>query len=144
MEQSAINKSVRLVDVFFYGLFMDKVLLEEKGCAAINDRLASVDGFSLRIGKRATLIPSANNSVYGIIMSLSHNDIDKLYSEESVSMYRSEAVLVKLSDGTIVPALCFNLPVPPAPGEHNPDYVVKLKKLAGKLKLPDNYIQSIK
>jgi Gamma-glutamyl cyclotransferase, AIG2-like len=138
------NESVRRVDVFFYGLFMDKALLREKGCAPTNERIASVHGFALRIGQRATLVPSADHSVYGVVMSLSHDDIDTLYSEASVSMYRPEAVLAQLSSGMLVPALCFNLPLPPGPDERNAEYATKLRALTHQLGFPKDYVASIR
>lgn len=133
----------RRVDVFFYGLFMDKELLLKKGCAPTNERIASVHGFALRIGQRATLVPSANHITYGVVMNLSHEDIDALYSETSVSIYRPEAVLAQFSDGTQAPALCFNLPLPPGHDEHNTEYAAKLRALAHRLGFPENYVASI-
>lgn len=138
------NESVRRVDVFFYGLFMDKDLLRARGRAPTNERIASVRGFALRIGQRATLVPSADNSVYGVVMSLSHEDIDVLYSEASVSMYRPEAVLARFPDGQLVPALCFNLPVLPGPEERNAEYATKLRALSHQLGFPKDYVASIR
>ena len=135
--------SERRVDVFFYGLFMDKELLRQKGFAPTNERVASVQGFALRIGQRATLVPSANHVAYGVIMSLSHDAIDALYSETSVRIYRPEAVLARLSDGALTPALCFNLPLPPGPNEHNPEYATKLRALAKQFGFPAEYVASI-
>jgi hypothetical protein len=136
--------SERRVDVFFYGLFMDREFLREKGFAPTNERVASVQGFALRIGQRATLVPSANHVTYGVVMSLSHDDIDALYSETSVSIYRPEAVLAQYSDGTLAPALCFNLPLPPGPNEHNTEYAARLRALADQLGLPADYVASIR
>jgi hypothetical protein len=52
----ATQKSIaRRIHVFFYGLFMDVDLLRSKGAQPENPRLASVSGFALRIGQRATL-----------------------------------------------------------------------------------------
>ncbi len=48
---------MRKIDVFFYGLFMDEALLKTKGVIPANLRYASVLGFQLRIGNRATLVP---------------------------------------------------------------------------------------
>ena len=63
-------------------------------------------------------------------MKLSHADVDKLYSEQSVNTYRPEAVLVRLTDGLYIQAVCFNLPVPPALEECNMEYAAKLRDLA--------------
>jgi hypothetical protein len=134
----------RRVSVFFYGLFMDAELLVSKGFQPVHPRPALVQGFALRIGQRATLIPSEESFAYGIIMELSHAEIEQLYSEASVSAYRPEAVLARLPDGTNIPAMCFNLVVPPAQEEVNPEYAAKLRELARKLELPLQYVESIR
>jgi hypothetical protein len=133
----------RRIDVFFYGLFMDDALLREKGIKPANRRMASVEKFSLRIGARATLIPCASGTVYGVLFSLTHSEVDALYAEASVSVYRPEAVSAQLEDGSVIPALCFNLPVPPSREERNPQYVSKLKELAERIGLPQSYVASI-
>ena len=134
---------VRRIDVFFYGLFMDDALLREKGIDPVDRRMASLQNFCLVIGARATLVPCVGRSVYGVLFSLTHAEVDALYSEESVSVYRPEAVSAQLADGSITPALCFNLPVPPPADERNPQYVAKLKELAARIGLPASYVGSI-
>ena len=76
-------------------------------------------------------------------MQLTHDEIEHLYSEASVRAYRPEAVLCELGDGSRVPALCFNLIVPPAPEEANIEYAAKLRDLASKLGLPSDYVAGI-
>lgn len=132
------------VAVFFYGLFMDESLLREKGLSPEGRRPACVENFRLVVGARATLVPSADGEVHGVIFSLTHSEVDALYSEDSVSAYRPEAVCAQLADGTAVPALCFNLPAPPAEGERNPLYASKLRELAARLGLPPAYVSSIR
>src|SRR5918998_4541712 len=110
---------VRRIDVFFYGLFMDEALLREKGINPENRRMASVENFSLVIGARATLVPCPNQTVHGVLFSLTHAEVDTLYAEASVSVYRPEAVAAQLEDGSVIPALCFNLPAPPSIEEKN-------------------------
>ncbi len=134
----------RQVTVFFYGLFMDVELLRAKGAHPTNARPACVSEFALRIGQRATLIRNAASSAHGIIMELSHAEIEKLYSDTSVSAYKPEAVLAQLADGSYTPALCFNLIVPPAPEEANSEYAMKLRELGRRLKLPTAYVESIR
>jgi hypothetical protein len=135
---------VRRIDVFFYGLFMDDALLREKGMNPMNRRLAFVENYVLRIGERATLVACPNQTVYGVVCSLTHAEVDALYAEASVSMYRPEAVSAQLTDGQIVPALCFNLPVPPSSEERNPQYALKLRELAERIGLPQSYVASIR
>ena len=64
-------------------------------------------------------------------------------SETSVKVYRPEAVLTELADGAPFPALCFNLIEPPVPEEHNSEYAMKLRALAQRLGLPDEYVCDI-
>lgn len=131
------------IEVFFYGLFMDADLLRSKGANPANVRLASVPGFALRIGQRATLLRYPNGRAHGILMELTHAEVERLYSEPSVRAYRPEAVLCELNDGSRVPALCFNLLEPPRPDEGNSEYAAKLRDLAARLGLPSKYIESI-
>lgn len=137
------DDTARTVDVFFYGLFMDDVLLREKGMNPRNRRLAFVENFCLVIGARAALVPCADAIVHGVLFSMTHNEVDALYSEPSVSVYRPEAVSAHLANGSVIPALCFNLPVPPSPDERNPQYASKLKELAQRIGLPPDYVSSI-
>jgi hypothetical protein len=92
----------RRIEVFFYGLFMDADLLRSKGAGPVKIRPACAPGFALRIGERATLFRNPESRAYGILMELTHDEIDHLYSEASVRAYRPEAVLCELGDGSRV------------------------------------------
>ena len=134
----------RRIEVFFYGLFMDADLLHTKDVHPVNIRAASVPGFALRIGQRATLLRTPDARAYGIVVELTHAEIEQLYSEASLRAYRPEAVITELTDGARIPALCFSLLVPPGPEEANSEYAAKLRDLAGRLGLPSRYVESIK
>lgn len=134
---------MRRIDVFFYGLFMDEELLRTKGVMAIDFRLASVPGFELRIGDRATLVPVLSGRVFGLVASLTHADLERLYSDSNLQAYRPEAVLAHLANGETMPALCFNLVEPPSMAERNLEYASKLRALAEQLGFPAEYIASI-
>lgn len=135
--------AARRIEVFFYGLFMDADLLRAKRANPANIRAASVPGFALRIGQRATLLRNPGSRAHGMLMELTHAEIEQLYSEPSVQAYRAEAVLCELNDGSQVPALCFNLVEPPRPEEANAEYAAKLRHLAARLGLPSNYVNAI-
>ena len=122
---------------------MDEALLREKGMNPVNRRIASAENFCLLIGARATLVPCANGMVHGVVFALSHSEVDKLYSEDSVSIYRPEAISVRLGDGSVIPALCFNLSSPPATEERNAQYASKLIAIAERIGLPPDYVSSI-
>lgn len=131
------------VNVFFYGLFMDADLLRSKGLHPSNVRTASVDGLRLHIGQRATLISEPNGLVYGVVMELTHDEIDQLYAEPSVSSYRPEPVVVSLGDGSQTPALSFILPNSSDRGSPNPEYAAKLRELGRRIGLPSTYVEKI-
>jgi len=131
------------VAVFFYGLFMDQSLLASKGINPSRATVGHVDGYGLRIGGRATLVPDEGNRAYGVLMTIRAEDVTALYSEESVTDYVPESVAVVLSDGTLETALCYNLPEGKLRGT-NPQYANSLLALAGKLGLPSDYLQQIR
>ena len=82
-----IRVSANQVSIFLYGLFMDAALLASKGVHATNPRIGYVDGYCLRIGSRATLVPEPDGRAYGVLMTVSTEDIAALYSESSVADY---------------------------------------------------------
>ena len=129
----------RNADVFFYGLFMDEELLRAKGLIPQRAELASVDGLALRIGQRAALVPSPG----GRVVSLTLDELDRLYSEPSVQEYKAQAVLAHLATGGVVAALCYNLSRPPSPAERNPEYASRLRAVAQKVGLPPDYVASL-
>jgi len=128
--------------VFFYGLFMDTSLLESRGIRPSSTTVGYVDGFGLRIGRRATLVPDETARAYGVLMTIRAEDVKALYSEESVADYIPESVSVMLPDGTLEPAVCYNLPKDKLEGT-NPRYANSLLKLAVTLGLPEAYLRQI-
>jgi Gamma-glutamyl cyclotransferase, AIG2-like len=135
--------SDRRIDGFFYGLYMDLEVLREAGVAPSNPRRAYVDNFALRIGQRATLLPSAGTRVYGMLYALTHAELERLYTAPGLEHYRPEAVLALPLGGTPTPALCYNLRVAPRPQERNPNYAERLRRALTKLDFPPEYIASV-
>ena len=131
----------RFIDIFFYGLFMDVELLREQGLHPMNARPASAEGFSLWIGQRAAMIPTKGARAYGMLISLTHKEIDQLYA--SLQEYHPEAILVTMSDGEKAPALCYNLAEIEPGAERNSEYAAKLRALLQKLNFPSEYVASI-
>ena len=104
--------------------------------------MASVPRYALKLGERATLVPTREGRVYGTVMTLKHQDVDRLYSEPSVAAYRPEPVLAQLMDGTAEPALCFNLPMQQGSSSHA-EYAIALQAMARKMGLPDDYVAAL-
>lgn len=130
------------VAVFFYGLFMDDSLLTSKGLSPSGASVGYVDGYRLRIGRRATLAAEPTGRAYGVLMILRADDVRILYSDESVADYVSESVQVTLPGGTVETAACYNLPEHKLEGA-NPEYANALLILAAKLGFPDEYLRVI-
>ncbi len=91
---------------------MDEELLRGRGLTPQRPELASVDGFTLRIGQRAALAPKPGGRVHGVVVSLTLAELNRLYSEPSVQAYELQAVLIHLATGGVVAALCYNLQPP--------------------------------
>jgi gamma-glutamyl AIG2-like cyclotransferase len=134
----------RRINAFFYGLFMDADILRSKGALPEDIQPAAAPGFALRIGNRATLVADTSSVAHGILMRLRHHEIETLYAEPSVSMYKPEAIIVLTRDGAWHSAMVYNLVEPPAPEERNSEYAAKLRQLAVKLHLPPDYVDKIR
>jgi hypothetical protein len=122
---------------------MDPDLLRSKGLDPVNARRACVRGMRLSLGARAALEADPGGSVYGILVELTHGEIERLYAEPVVAMYRPEAVLAEPENGAPIAALCYNLPSVPITVEPNLEYARKLRDLAARLGLPPDYVRSI-
>jgi hypothetical protein len=133
----------RRVEAFFYGLFMDVDVLRGSDVVPSNPRRAYVDDFALRIGKRATLIPSPGHRAYGMLMALTHAELERLYAGPGLTEYRAEAVLARPLDGEFTAALCYNLREPPPSAERNADYASRLQRVLTRLDFPPEYIAAI-
>jgi hypothetical protein len=135
--------SDRRIDGFFYGLFIDHEILRETGVEPINPRRAYVEEFALRIGHRATLIPSPGARVYGMLFALRHSELDRLYTAPGLEQYRPEAILAQPLAGMPTPALCYNLREAPRPDERNPEYAARLQRVLAMLDFPAEYVASV-
>jgi hypothetical protein len=138
-----VAMGARPMVVFFYGLFMDPEVLERKGVRAADPKVARLEGYWLSIAARATLVHDPAETVCGILMQVSADDLRRLYSDASVRDYRPEAVRVTLGDGQRVEAVCYTLPPPVERVEPNPTYAAELYSLANRLGLPEDYLAKI-
>jgi len=134
----------RRIDAFFYGLFMDASLLRQRGVDPVDARRAYVADFALRIGQRATFVPSPGAKAFGMLMALTHAELDALYDAPGLEHYRPKAVAAQTLDGPLVPALCYNLREAPGPSEANAEYAGRLRAVLGSLGFPRQYIESVR
>jgi hypothetical protein len=133
----------RRIDAFFYGLFMDVEVLRANEVIPANPRRAYVDDFALRIGARATLIPAAGARAYGMLIALTHAELERLYAAPGLEDYRAEAVLARPLDGGLTAALCYNLRQSPEPHERNAEYAARLQRVLRGLDFPPGYVMGL-
>ena len=133
----------RRIDGFFYGLFMDSDVLRDSQVAGVNPRRAYVDGYALRIGRRATLVPTSGARAYGMVFALTHDELDRLYTAPGLEQYRPEAILARVLEGETLPALCYNLRETPGPDESNAEYAARLRAALSRLGFPPDYVASV-
>jgi len=123
---------------------MDAELLRGQGVTPEVSRPAYVEHFALRLGRRATLIPLKEARAYGMLMALSHGELQRLYSGAGLEQYRPEEVLARtLGEAKPVPALCYNLPEAPPASERSAEYAARLQGVLRKLGFPEAYITSL-
>ena len=130
------------MEVFFYGLFMDRDILLKNGVNPVNPRTACLNGYALKIGNRASLLPSEGAKSWGVVMTVEEQAMKALYAEASVADYIPESVVVVTEDGQRIEAICYNLPAHLMTGT-NEAYARSLYELACKLKFPGEYLDEI-
>ena len=129
-------------DVFFYGLFMDEGILREKGVVPRTPRKAVVPGYRLRIGQRAMLEPQFAAQAFGMVFALTEREIESLYAEPGLEMYRPESVTASFEDGTFGAVTTFNLHDTSAVGAPNSEYAAKLRAVLERLGFPADHVRS--
>ncbi len=130
--------------IFFYGLFMDTGLLLGKGLHPTVTGPAALNGYQIRIGTRASLLPNPEASSYGILVDLPEDEAAMLYSAADVRDYVAEEVRVTLlGDRTERTALCYNLPPERIGANRNRRYAEQLSALVLDLGLPREYAEEI-
>ena len=127
------------LDVFFYGLFMDAGLLEAKGVHVEDHHVGWLENTRLFVGARAGLTDQPGSRAYGVVMSLPRADVEALYADDSLRSYQPEEVEVVIEDGRTRSAVCYNVRREDA-GEPDPGYASRLREVARRVGLPDDYV----
>lgn len=129
-------------NVFFYGLFMDVSLLSSMGVRTYGSAVGYVDGYALRMGARATLVPAPGARAYGVLIKVASDDLAALYADASVRDYQPTPVTAILTGGMAVKADCYVLPTHDE-SRRNPEYGAALLELATDLGFPEDYLAEI-
>ena len=136
-----MTETRKRVRVFFYGTFMHPGVLAEFGVTAAEVVPGRLGGFELRVRPRVNILLAEGSCVYGALVAISREDINRLYVhiEESFGLkYFPEPVLAETLDGAYRPALCYVAPrMEDAPAEQA--YVSQLAQCVRALCLPEWY-----
>ena len=82
-----------LVNVFFYGSYMNFQVLQEVDIDERTFEICSISGYELTISPLANLSKKEHGTAYGILTRLTHAELDRLYRDHAE----------KLSAGSIYP-----------------------------------------
>lgn len=130
--------------IFFYGLFMDPEILQAQGALPSQPTVTKLENYKLYLGKRATLIPSDGDHVFGTVMRLTQPEVDTLYSTASVREYQAVQVTCQFAEDDYIEAITYILPEgSPLTPPLNADYAHQLQEVCQKMKLPSHYQKKI-
>ncbi len=130
-------------EVFLYGVDMDPEVLRGFGIEPGPARRAHVDGFALRIGQRATLVPCANGCVHGMVVALSPEAMRAVQAQAAQEGYQAEGVLAWIDGESPRPVHCFRHAREPAAHERSEEYARQLQAVLERLGFPPDYVRSI-
>ncbi|MCZ6766693.1 MAG: gamma-glutamylcyclotransferase [bacterium] len=128
--------------VFFYGSFINLGVLKEYDIVPDAVDVGTLKGFDISVAPLATLVPNPERSVYGIIVRVPHEKLERLYGGNWVKAYAPEAVLVESSRGESVPALCWIAPIKQVEAAKGA-YLDKIVKASRKHGFPSTYIDRL-
>ena len=133
------------VVTFFYGSYINPTVLREVDLVPERVEVARLPGFDIEIRPLANLVPSDQHTVYGILATATHAELDRLYTharEVLGGVYLPYPVLAHASSGKSESALCYiasRMATAPA----SPDYVGRIVEPARKYGFPNWYIERL-
>jgi hypothetical protein len=136
----------RTVWTFYYGSNINLEILKRFDYVPDRVEVARLPGFDIAIRPLANLAPSERHSVYGILATGTHDDLERLYGRyvqgELGATYLPEAVLCQTLDGRWIPALCY-IAEPTERSRATDDYLDRIVKPARDFGFPDWYIERL-
>jgi AIG2 family protein len=132
--------------VFFYGSYINLNVLKEVDIFPESIDTAKLSGYDIVIQPRANLVPSFEHTVFGILTTASHSELQRLYTDHALGvlgeLYLPEAVVVQTLDGSLQPALCYIASTMKAKPAEN-DYIDRIVNPAKEYSFPKNYIKHL-
>lgn len=133
------------VVAFFYGSYINPAVLGEVDLVPDRVEVARLPGFDIEIRPLANLVPSDRHSVYGILATATHAELERLYSHARDvlgGVYLPRAVLTHTLTGQAEAALCYIAPrLDPAPA--SAAYVARIVEPARRYGFPPWYVDRL-
>lgn len=133
--------------VFFFGAYINFSVLREVDLIPEEYRVATLNGFELKIAPTATLIRKPGSVVWGIIATATHEELRRLYVDHAKIFlggdYFPRAVTVTDSNDNIIPALCY-ICDDMQPKTAEADYIEKIVRPAEEYGFPKDYVNMIR
>jgi len=130
---------------FFYGSYINPTVLREVELVPERVEVARLPGFDIQIRPLANLVASDQHTVYGILATATHAELERLYAHARDvlgGIYLPYPVLAHTTSGQAAPALCYIAPrIEAAPA--SPDYVGRILEPARKYGFPRWYIERL-
>lgn len=133
------------VRVFFYGSYMNRLVLEEASLRLARFEVARLDAYDIRIAPRANLVPAPGRSVYGLLAEPTHAELSRLYAHAQDVLgetYLPHPVLVQTEAGGWLPALCY-IAAEMTPQPPEPAYVQRIVAPAREHGFPARYVEHL-
>ena len=122
---------------------MDVELLHERGVEPRNVRHVWLDGWRLVIGARAYLVAHETSVVEGLVMDVDDAQLERLYSDKSVSEYVAVEMAVRDRAGGVERVSCYNLPHGDPAAKQDAAYRAKLVALGRRIGLSASYLSTL-
>jgi hypothetical protein len=137
-----LQNSQKRIAAFFYGSFIRAEVMALAGFHPASIEVAKLSGHDIAFDPHANIFRSAANSICGVLVYPSHEELHKLYSRDGVGVFLPEAVVVEAGDGRLLPAMCY---MPPARGNQPPDiaYIERIIEAGRQHGFPDWYMNRL-
>lgn len=134
-----------MVTTFFYGSYINRDVLHEVDLHPARFEVARLPGYDISIRPLANLAASDEHTVYGMLASATHRELERLYRHASDvlgGVYLPHPVLAYTLVGQAEPALCYIAPsLEPSPPD--PAYVSRILEPAREYGFPRWYLKRI-
>ena len=130
---------------FFYGSYMNLDILKKIGIEPGEHEVVKLAGYDIVIHPLANLIEEPGRAVYGIVASVTHTELKRLYrhaAEELGGKYLPEPVVVEALDKRWRPAFCY-IAREMAPAQAKAEYADIIIDAARHYEFPDWYIEHL-